>query len=252
MFLDMLERAGTHASVEWHNMDPLDPSWYTEAIGGASSFAGFPINPDTSLRVSTVFACNSLIAECIASMPCDLMRRTDDKGGKEKAKDHRWYRTIRRNPFQGMTSMDWYGDGQMNLGLRGNAMFHIEDDGVRHTSLRPLQPAFTNVEHLATGRKRFNYWNPDTGKDVTYQQDEVLHVRDLSLNGFSGNARATLAREAIAVAAAGEAFVGGFFKNDEPPPATSRPPETWTSRRVEGLGIFIRSRLPARPSRALA
>lgn len=196
-------------AVTWNDGDDR---WYQSMPSSSATFADFPIGPDTALRVSAVFACNSLIAETLASLPCVLYRRLDD-GGKERARDHRLYRTLRTQPNRRMTPMDYFGGQQMHLGLRGNALAEIVDDG-NTVELLPLHPDYVKVEVLPSGRYRYEIRDPKGGQPRTLLQDRVLHVRDLSMDGIVGQARAQLAREAIAVSAAGEAFVGGFFKND--------------------------------------
>ena len=192
---------------------PTDDRWYQPIDSFASTFAGFPIGPDAAKRVSAVFACVSLIAETVASLPCILYRRLDDDGAKERARDHRLYRTLRFKPNPWMTIIDFLGCGQMHAGLRGNAYNEIKDDG-RTVELHPLHPDLMTVEQLESGRVRYKVRHPKTGEERILLQEQVVHVRDLSSDGFTGQARSVLAREAIAVAAAGEAFVAGFFKND--------------------------------------
>jgi HK97 family phage portal protein len=208
--MDRIEGRGLQASVTW---TPLDDRWYSEGPGGGSTFAGFPVSTDTAMRQSAVFACNSLILETVASLPCIMYRRLDN-GGKERAKEHRLYRTVRYQPNAWMTAMDFYGYGQGHLGLRGIIVNEIRDNG-RAVELLPLHPATTTVEQLGTGRVRVRHRDPKAGgAERILTQDQVLIVRDTSTDGIVGLARATLAREAISVAAAGEAMVGGWFRHD--------------------------------------
>jgi len=206
--LDRLEHPGAQA-VTW---TPLDDRWYRPRDGTEETYAGFPIGPDTALRVSAVFACASLIAETLASLPCQLLRRLDD-GGKEKAKDHRLYRTLRHQPNSWMTPVDFFGTGQMHCGMRGRALAEIRDTGDQ-IDLVPLHPDFVKIEQLPTGRLRYEVRDPKGGAPRPLTQDRVLHVRDLTLDGVTGQSRAALAREAIAVAGAAEGYVGRFFKYD--------------------------------------
>jgi HK97 family phage portal protein len=206
--MGIFSRLERRADVSWSN---VDDRWYQPVATFAATLAGFPIGPDTALRVSAVFGCCSLIAETVASLPVILQRRLPN-GGKERAKDHRLYRTLRYRPNGWMTAMDFYGSGQMHLGLRGSMYYEIKDDG-RDVALLPMHPDRVRVDEIAGNRLRYDFNDPKTGRRPL-RQEEVLHVRDLPMDGMVGQARATLAREAIAVAAAAEAFVGGFFKND--------------------------------------
>jgi len=197
------------ADVSWH---PLDDRWYQAIPDGPGGFTGFPMTPDRAMRVSTVFACVSLRADMLGSLPCFLYRRMNN-GGKERAKEHRLYRTVRKQPNQTMTAMDFFSMGEAQNSLRGAAISEIQERRGR-VDLVPHHPDLVTIDTLESGRMRYRIRNPKGGPERTLSQDEVLHVRDLMLDGVTGLARAVLAREAIAVAAAGEAFVGGFFKND--------------------------------------
>ena len=198
---------------EFDMLDPLSPFWYGPVGEYAQTFSAFPIGPESAMRISAVFACVSLLSETFASFPCILSRRTDDKGGKERARDDRRYRTLRRRPNSWQNQINFFANGQTDLGLRGRALGKIIDDG-RKLRIEPMLSTRTQIEQLSTGDLRYQYHNPLTKQRETLLQDEVLDVKDLSLDGFTSIARSSLAREAIAVAAAGEAFVGGFFKND--------------------------------------
>lgn len=209
--ISTLERSGLRADQGALPFD--DPRLWT---GGGSwdytdTLAGVGITPESAKRCSAVFACNSLIAETLASLPCILYQRRSD-GGKERARKHRAYRTVRRRPNGWLSPIEFFSGGQMHAGMRGQAMAKIIDDG-QQIQLQPMHPNRVTIEQLSNTRMRYQYNNPFTGPE-SLLQDQVLHVRDLSDDGFMGQARAVLAREAIAVAQAGEAFVGGFFRNN--------------------------------------
>lgn len=209
--IDKLEQSALHA-VTW---SPIDDRWYKPLDGLSETYAGFPIGPETALKISAVFACNSLIAETLASLPCFLYQRTDDKGSKRRAREHRWYKAVRQQPNRRDTPMNFFGDGQMRLGMRGGALAEILDDGDRG-ELLPLHPDYTTIELTTSGSYRYQVRDPNNpgAEPRTLLQNRVLHVRDLSTDAFRGVQRVHLAREAIAVAAAAEGYVGRFFKND--------------------------------------
>lgn len=207
MILDRV--MGLRADASWN---PLDDRWYGSADALSSTFAGFPIGPASAKRVAAVFACTSLLAETLASLPCILYRRLDN-GDKERAKDHRLYKVLRQAPNSWQTPLDFFTGGQMHCGLRGNGLAEIQERG-RRVELVPLHPDLVTIEQLSTGRLRYEVRDPKGGPPRRLSQDDVMHVRDLSDDGIVGQARATLAREAISVAGASEAFVGRFFRNN--------------------------------------
>lgn len=208
---DKLERSGLRADQGALPFD--DPRLWTPygSWEYGDTLSGVGITPESTKRCSAVFACNSLISETLASLPCILYKRLAD-GGKERARDHRAYRTARLRPNGWMSPIDFFAGGQMHAGMRGNAMAKIIDDGTT-IALQPMHPNRVTIEQLDTTRMRYQYNNQFTGPEVLLQ-DQVLHVRDLSDDGFMGQARAVLAREAIAVAQAMEAFKAGFFRNN--------------------------------------
>lgn len=210
--LDRLERGSLQATATW---SPLDDRWYQPMDWMADTYAGFPIGPDAALKISAFFACNSLIAETVASVPCVLYQRTDDKGSKRRAREHRWYKAVRRQPNRRDTPMNFFGDGQMRLGMRGGALAEIRDDGQRG-ELLPLHPDYTTVELMPSGQYRYQVRDPlnPSAMPRVLLQNGVLHVRDLSTDNVRGIERLRLAREAVAIAAAAEGYVGKYFTND--------------------------------------
>ena len=81
---------------------PTDDFWYRPDPRGDSTQAGYPVNPDTALRQSTVNACVGLISDMIGSLPLHVYRRLDN-GGKERATTHPAYNLLHRQPlFRGL------------------------------------------------------------------------------------------------------------------------------------------------------
>ena len=206
--LGRIERPKLLSSVQF---EPLDDFWFNPTA--SPTMAGFPMSPDMAMRCSTVFACNSLILETVASLPCILYRRLDD-GGKQRAKEHRWYRPIRYQPNLNMSAMDFFGFGQCHLGLRGTFAAEINETDPTAPALLPIHPDRITVEELANGRLRGRVRDRLTGTERILSQDQMLLVRDTSMDGVVGVARSFLAREAIALASAAEAMSAGYFKND--------------------------------------
>jgi len=208
---DKIQRARADVSIT--PVDPLSPFWYNPAGASTGTFAGFPVGPDTATRVSAVFACVSLKAETVGGLPLHLYRRINDDE-RERAKDHRLYKTVRREPNARHSPMEFFSSVETRINLRGASLNWIQDNG-RDVHLIPIPPRdVLKVELLDTGRYRFDFRDPQTGKTRTIGQDEAFYVPDLMEDGFNAYARAALAREAIAVAAAMEGAVGGFFRNN--------------------------------------
>lgn len=210
--ISTLERSGLRADQGSLPFD--DPRlWTPYNSWDASNAAGYPITRETVMRISTVFACVSLKAETIGTLPCHLYRRLDN-GGRERAKEHRCYRTARQTPNGQDTAIDFFTRGESRVNLSGLALAEIHTRRDR-VELVPYKTSdITKTELLDGNRLRWEVIDPVTRQSKILLQDEVLYVRDLMQDGFAAVGRAVVAQEAIAVAAAAEAFVGGFFRND--------------------------------------
>ena len=66
------------------------------------SGSGKPVNAQTAIQLSTVYACVRVISETVASLPLGVFEMTDD--GSRKATDHPLYPLLHDEPNSEMTS----------------------------------------------------------------------------------------------------------------------------------------------------
>ena len=106
------------------------------------------------------------------------------------------------------------------LALRGNAYARIVPaDGNPVAELVPLHPDRIRVlPQLVGGRLAYEYW-PRSGPREVLLQDEVVHLRGLSISedGLLGLSPIDCMREAIGLALAAEAYGARFYRNDARP-----------------------------------
>ena len=186
--------------------------WYRPVTDAGSTQAGYPVNPDTALRQSTVNACVGLISDMIGALPLHVYRRLDN-GGKERATTHPAYTLLHRKPNQRQTPKEWLTMGGQHLLLRGN--FYNElifDRRFVVAEERPLHPDRVRVTLLDSGRRGYTY-RPPRGPERAFTQDEVSHVMGpYSLdNGVTGCSVIEFARESISAAHAQEGFASRFW-----------------------------------------
>lgn len=198
------------------NYGPTDDFWYRPIWASVPTHSGQHVSPETAMRVTTVYACVKILSETVAQLPLGLFRRRDD-GGKEKANDHPLYSVLRYrpNPWQG--SYTWRETLQGHVGLRGNA-YSIILPGKRGAvdSLIPVRPDMVTVEQLDNFRLRFTVRDKH-GNETRYTQDEIFRIPGLSDDGITGMSPIQVAREAVGLAQATEAYGARFFKNDARP-----------------------------------
>jgi len=213
----ILEKMFPRAAVSFDSFPPPpgDDWWYGGA-GGAST-SGVKINEQSAMAVSSFFAGVRLLSTGVGTIPQKVYRRIDEDN-KEPAKKHPLYRIFHRRPNAWQVPSQYYGMIMVHCLLRGNFFARPVLTGPEKVDqILPLHPDKMKVEQLPTGRLRYHY-TPPMGDEVTYNQDEIHHVRGLSLDGVTGVSVLTYARNTLGLAAAQEGHGASLFKNGSVPP----------------------------------
>ena len=206
--MERVERGSLQSSVTF---GPTDDFWYNPV--GAATFAGFRVSPDTAMQVSTVFACVTLIAETLASLPLRLERVSGEDGAEKRlATDHPLYPVLTWRPNPRHSRFEFVRLLVQRMALWGNGYAEQRLSGPR-LALIPLHPRIVTVEELAGYRLRYQI-RPPNAPPYALSQDSMVHLRDGGDDETTGMARSVLAKQAIAVAAAAEAMAAGYFRND--------------------------------------
>lgn len=176
----------------------------------ATSASGVAVTPDTAMRVSTVYACISLLAGAISTLPVGIFER---QGNERSKADHEYWWFLNEQANPGMTSSamwEWlitskffYGDGFARLqrpSVRSSRVIGMEP-------LHPLdvQPFFDD-EGVKWYRVHCN------GGWETLDAADVFQLPSIGYDGLrSPSAITYAAREAIGTALAAESYSAKFF-----------------------------------------
>ena len=205
-------------------------------FGGSSS--GKPVNEQTALQTTAVYACVRILAEAIAELPLHVYRYTDN-GGKERVFDHQLYYLLHDEPNAEMTAFVWRETLMAHLLLWGNAYAQVIRDGRGNPlALYPLLPSKMEISRAANGELVYTYTldadenreMPKGGK-LTLRRDQVLHIPGLGFDGLVGYSPIAMAKNAVGMALAVEEYGASFFKNGANPggvlehPATIKDPQ---------------------------
>lgn len=198
-------------------------SWWTDKQGwgalvpsGAGVRSGVSVTPETALGLTAAYAAINVIATDTAALPVRVYRRQPD-GSRVEVPDHPASELLKWSP-QGQTiettsmrqRQAWMGH---TLGW-GNGYQEIERDNAgRPIALHLLCPKGTQPERRTEDR-RLVYRLPN-GK--TIPPTHVLHLAGLGFDGLRGYSPVQLAREAIGLGLAAEAFGASFFGNGSMP-----------------------------------
>jgi HK97 family phage portal protein len=195
---------------EKRSVSSKDP-YLAEMFGVRETTTGQIVTPETATGIPAVHACVQLIAESIASLPLTPYRRLDD-GSKIPDTSHHLYNVLHVQANQIQTAFEFREQLIASCLLTGNGYARkIIDNHGQVIELLPLHPGHVNPVKLINGRLRYEV-TTDSGT-INYTQDEILHLRYRSKNGFTGLSPVAIARETIGVALAQQQHEGSFFKN---------------------------------------
>lgn len=183
-----------------------DDFWYGPV--GAVSASGATVSADSALRLSVVYACVRVLSESVAKIPLRMMR-----GVNEVVTDHPLSRLVSRRPNRWQTAFEFREMLQGHLCLRSNAYAQIvyARNG-EPAELVPLHPDRVTPEQIGDFAMRYivTDWQ---ARQRTLTQDEVLHIRQLPLDGFVGLSTVATQREPIGSALSAQEYAGRFFRN---------------------------------------
>jgi len=184
---------------------------------------GLEINENEALKYSAVWACVKVISEDLASLPLIVYRRDGDR--KTRAEKHPAYRLLHDAPNPEMGAMQFRECLQSHLLLWGNAYAEIQQNlRGEPLALWPLRPDQMTVERNEANELVYVYRLTDTGEEVRFARDSILHVAGLGFNGLVGYSPITYNMESVALGLAAEEFGARFFRNDASPRIALRHP----------------------------
>ena len=184
-------------------------------FGSTNSAAGVSVTAESALQIMAVQACVRILAESIASLPLVLYQRTADDG-KVRAVNRPLYGLLHDRPNRWQTSMEYREMLQGHLCLRGNAYALKVSTNAGLSELVPLHPDRTEPFVPPQGGIAYRHTD-DNGQQHVYVQDEIHHIRGLSLDGLKGLDPIAYARESFGLTSAAEEFGARFFKNGSTP-----------------------------------
>lgn len=170
--------------------------------------------PDGALQLSTVWACISLIANIIASLPLFVYTRSD-KGQRELARDSLLWQILHDSPNSRMTPMEFWVALLLNLLLRGNAYARIErNDTGEAIAIWPMASDQVEPWLLPDGTLVYKY---TVGSDVAVlSADNVLHIKGMG-NGTTGLDRLDYMRASTTEAANAQGAASTLFASHGKP-----------------------------------
>lgn len=202
-------RAGIVALGE-NSSGPLTLGELSALLGASSrSSSGANVTAETSMRVSAVYGCVSLLAGAISTLPLGVFQRTEE--GRDKA-DHPYWWLFNEQASEGWTSAAaieylitaklFYGDGFGRL-IRSNRSNQVQ-------GWYPLHPL--SVQPFKHNGRVLYRVTPNGEAPYTLDSADIIHLPSLGFDGLTSPSPITYAaRESIGTAISAQEFSGQFF-----------------------------------------
>lgn len=186
-----------------------DPDLLEFMRNGAGTASGEYVTATGALRNMAVLRSVSLFAESIGMLPLNLVEKGD---AKKIATEHSAHRLLKVRPNTWQTPYEFKSTMEANVMVHGQAYARVISSRGRPLHLIPLESA--RVVPVLTNDWTMVYrWSRTDGGLVELPASEVLHLRDLSIDGIEGMSRVKLAREAIGLAMQAEKAAARLFRN---------------------------------------
>ena len=179
------------------------------------------MNAAAAENLSTILACVNAISSALASVPSRVYRTTP--GGRAEVPDHPVSKLIRLGPNPQQTWADWIEWTFAQALLHGNALSMILTDGAgRITGLRPIPWGRCQLSLLPSGRIGYEVtafvgpWGM-LGTPRRFLDDEVLHLRDRSDDGWIGRSRLARAPQVLDAGLGLQSYTSAVWRNNATP-----------------------------------
>ena len=178
--------------------------------------SGEYVSAGTAESLPAVMNAVSVISEAVATMPCYLYRVRNDNGreAREWLSNHPVDFLLNEQPNVCQTPYQFKRTMMRHCLLNGNAYAVIQwgRDG-QPQSLHPYAPGAVVPERIGEHKYKYTITEPFTGAVRTYLQEEILHLRYSTDDGFLGRSPITICREALGLGLAQQRHGASIMKD---------------------------------------
>jgi HK97 family phage portal protein len=193
-------------------------------------YAGEQVTQQSSMALSSVWACANLVSGTISSLPFEVTRKSGD-GPSTRDPAHPLQGVIYEAPNSEQTALDFWDFMCMSLELWGNAYARVERLGGRVVALDPIAPDTMAVKRLST--KDLEYRWSKYGERYVVGPEDILHIRGPGGDPVGGMSTLQFGRQAFSAALAADRTAAGMFRNGLRPSAVIKFKEWLTAEQRE-------------------
>jgi HK97 family phage portal protein len=197
-----LAKAGSGAGiVEGINALAFPQPMLYAALGGGISNTGIPVTPFTALQAAAVYGCTKCISEDIAGL--DAMVRQRVPGGGFKFDLTHPLTELFANPNRWQSRFEFWAYVLTSYCLRGNSFIVISRDyDGRPIELIPVNPDRVTVQISPKGYLWYRVNSRQVGYGVLVPPDDMMHLKNISLDGYVGLSPIACAQDVVGLALA--------------------------------------------------
>lgn len=205
--------AGLNAAAFGETQSVGEPNhWIVRLLGGGRTKAGVPVSEWSALQFPVVWACMNRIGNPLSMFPLNVMQSSGNGG--VVVKEHPMSDRLSMRPNDFMSKRTLVKTGQMHALSWGNGYNEIERNNAGEAvGLWPLLPWNTRPDIDRENSTRI-FRTVIDGREFVLPHDAVIHIMDLSQDGYVGLSPISHARQAIGMGLAMEEFGAKFFAND--------------------------------------
>lgn len=208
-----------------------------EIYGGGPTDSGVTVNSESAMRLITVQNCVRMRSSTLSRLPCHMMEQQGKK--KKKAEDFYLFEKLRHQPNSWMSAPEFWGMAEAYVSLRGNFIAYkaqLPGRPIRELIPIPINPGVDSLNGgmiHESGLSQITQ-NEDYGLDYEIRfkngevrhlnETQVLHLRGLTLNGYTGLNPVEYAREAIGKGISSEKHLARWFSKGLHPSAVIKHP----------------------------
>lgn len=218
-----------HRAAEQRSMTIDD---FLALSGIPNTGSGEYVSSGTAESLPAVLNAITVIAEAVATMPCYLykLRHINGKETREWLSSHPVDYLLNENPNENQTPYQFKRTMMRHCLLNGNAYAVITwDNEGQPQSIRAYPPGAVVPQRFSEHRYNYTITEPFTGAVRTYLQEEILHLRYSTDDGFIGKSPITICRETLGLGLAQQRHGASVMKNGLMASSVIKTPEWFDS-----------------------
>ena len=171
-----------------------------------------PVNFDSAMTLSAVFACIKILVESVATLPLQMFKLNKD-GSRTQIKDHDLIRLLNNKPNRYQTRVEFFEQLMLNL-VAGNGFAKRDYIGKKLTSIQVINTGSVDLKLDDKGNPV--YQCQINGQKVEYSEKEIWHVK-LFGTGLMGMSPIAYGAQSIGIGLAGNDKTSRLMSNGAKP-----------------------------------